>query len=295
MAEGRTPEGWLSACRMSGKKYMFLEGTSDERFWKIFIDRNVILPQQVNGWKNVVACVRKFNENGEEDKCIGIIDKDFEGIFPHKNIEEDNIFWTDNHDIELMMYDSPAWEHALAAINKHNNSIPSHDVILKDVYKVTDQIGYLKLSSLKHNLNLQFKHQNKDKVIELPKYEKLLHDKKQNFDYKGDDNMIDYLYMYSLQLKGKDNIVSKDKIKEKFTKEKSTEYPSCELSNGHDVTYILTYVLKKKYLPKHENLILDLVETSIYAAYNHNLLQQTRLYGALQAWATSKNLNIFVF
>lgn len=294
MADVRTPEGWLSASRMSGMKYMFLEGTSDERFWKLFIDDKVIIPTQVKGWKNVVACVSMFNDNNVKERCIGIVDRDFEDIFPHKEIEAENIFMTDVHDIELMMYESPAWEIALVAINKHCASIPSHRKILDEVYSITDRIGYLKLTSLKHSLNLQFKHQNKDREIELPKLEKLL-DKNSEYDYLGDSNMINYLYDYSRGQINGTNIASKDSITKAFNEEILREYHSHELSNGHDVSYLMHYILKKKYLTKHKGISVDLVETALLAAYGNTFLQQTRLYGALEGWTTSNNLKIFRF
>lgn len=291
MASERNREGWLSASRMSGQRYMFVEGTSDERFWKKFINRNAIMLTQVNGWENVVSCVRYFNNNEAGDYCFGIVDKDFEEIFTHKSITEDNIFLTDTHDIEIMMYESPAWEAAIIAINKHNRDIPTAAELLREAYSITNRIGYLKISSLKHNLQLLFKHQNKDKVIELPKYEKLL-DSKRDYRYKDDDNLIDYLYAYTLNQKI-GNLPSKGIIKDRFYEESRIDYPSEQLSNGHDVTYILSYIINNKYLKK-QTISLDLVETSLFAAYHYTFLQRTSLYTAMSIWTANNNIDIFL-
>lgn len=118
MAEGRDISAWVTASRMSGKNYFFVEGVSDECFWKKFINKELIQIQQLNGWKNVVHCIRKFNEASLQDNCIGVIDRDFEDLYPYKSVHEENIFFTDFHDIEMMMYMSPAWDFALKTIDK---------------------------------------------------------------------------------------------------------------------------------------------------------------------------------
>ena len=72
MARGRDVSAWVNACRMSNRNYLFVEGVSDECFWKKYINRDVINIQQVNGWENVVDCVRKFNDESLHNCCIGI-------------------------------------------------------------------------------------------------------------------------------------------------------------------------------------------------------------------------------
>lgn len=121
MARGRDVSAWVNACRMSNRNYLFVEGVSDECFWKKYINRDVINIQQVNGWENVVDCVRKFNDESLHNCSIGIVDCDFEHIYPHKAITENNIFMTDYHDLEMMMYQSSALDSVLKAIDRKIN------------------------------------------------------------------------------------------------------------------------------------------------------------------------------
>ena len=106
MAEGREVSAWLNASKMSGCKYMFVEGVSDECFWKKYINKDVIRIQQVRGWENVVECVRAFNKESLDNRCIGIIDSDFESIYQYKSVHEVNIVKTDFHDLEMILYKS---------------------------------------------------------------------------------------------------------------------------------------------------------------------------------------------
>lgn len=100
MAWGRKPGAWAAAAKMQPENYMYVEGVLDECFWKKFIDRSNIKIRVVNGWENVVECVRNFNNTNLDHYCIGVIDSDFEQLFSKRDIKEDNIFSTDYHDIE---------------------------------------------------------------------------------------------------------------------------------------------------------------------------------------------------
>ncbi len=66
MAKGRTEDGWSSASKMSKQSYMFVEGKTDVRFWKSFIDTELIQIQPSDGWMKVINNVNKFNSSNIE-------------------------------------------------------------------------------------------------------------------------------------------------------------------------------------------------------------------------------------
>ena len=291
MVVERDSSAWINASRMSGKSYLFVEGVSDECFWKKFINSEVFQIQQVNGWENVVNCVHKFNEAKLNSFCLGIVDSDFERIYTLKNITDDNICMTDFHDLEMMLYLSKAWDSALMAIDKKNkNTFPAKDFLI-GAFEITDRIGYLKLASLKHNLGLIFKKENKDHEFELPKYEKVMN---KDSSYLGDESLINYILSFSKTAKKNLSSIAKiDDIKKNFKKECEISYDSCQLSNGHDVTYIMPYILRKKLGLKVNSISSETIEIALLAAYDMKMLKVTQLYTAIYDWAKSNNKNIF--
>ncbi len=286
MAEGRKVSAWLNASKMSGCKYMFVEGVSDECFWKKYINKDIIHIQQVCGWKNVVECVRAFNKESLDNMCVGIIDSDFESIYNYKFVNKTNIIMTDFHDLEMILYKSEALDSALKAIDKKNRLKERTDDILNYVFSITDRIGYLKLTSLKNDFGLVFKKENKNHEFELPKYEKVIDTK--NGAYNGDEKLIQYIYSFS------NSKLSIDTIKCEFQKMTVFGYPSELLSNGHDVSYIMQYVLRRKYGLNETLITADVIDIALFSAYNMNLLKKTALYKSLKEWATKYNYKIFL-
>lgn len=292
MAEGRDASAWLNASKMSGCHYMFVEGVSDECFWKKFISRDAIMIQQVNGWVNVVNCVREFNKESLSDNCIGIIDCDFETLYPYKSISEDNIFMTDDHDIEMMMYHSDAFQSAILSIDRSNKINVRSDRILKEILQVTDKIGYLKLCSQKEGLGLVFKKEDKKTHdIELPKYEKTIN---ASGDYIDDMSLIKYMIDFSKNYAiNKDIISDQDTISTSFAAIQNEKYDSFQLSNGHDVTYLVPYILRKKHKLNGTHINKDTFEIALFAAYDREYLKSTRLFKSMQQWI-NKHYNIFL-
>lgn len=292
MAEGRDASAWVNACKMSHCNYMFVEGVSDECFWKKFINRDSIHIQQVNGWENVVACVQKFKIETLEEYCFGVIDSDFEQIYPHKSITENNIFLTDFHDLEMMMYKSEAWNSALKAIDKKNRIVENSQEVLNNVFEITDKIGYLKLSSFTNNLRLLFKKENRNHEIELPKYENVIN---RVGIYEGDEKLIQYIRDFSIS--NSRNIVesppSVNDIKNEFQSTCNTKYPSEYLSNGHDVTYVMNYILRRKYRLTESYISIDTIDIALFAAYNIDSLKQTNLYNSMKNWEKVHNKSLF--
>ena len=288
----REPVAWVNDYRMSGKCFAFVEGSSDEWFWKKFINKNLFSVQQVDGWVNVVKCIKEFNNNGLSTCCFGIVDSDFEKLYPEKNIIESNIFITDCHDIELMMYSNEtSFTSAILSIDKKNKLTVSPDVILKSVFCISDKIGYLKLTSRINKYNLIFKHENSDHEIELPHYENLI-DKKGK--YESDTKLVTYLRNYSNNHKrDKEPLPNVAILIEKLTSIQKNKYDSYQLSNGHDISYIMPYILRRKYGLSGNYINKDTVEISLFSAYDFTELKKTLVFKSILSWATSNSLTVF--
>ena len=199
---------------------------------------------------------------------------------------------TDLHDIEMMMYQSEAWDSALKAIDKKNKVTANSQDIINYVLGITDRIGYLKLSSLKNNLRLMFKKENKNHEIELPKYENVIN---QHGIYEGDEKLIQYIRNFSNSNKRTlESLPSIVDITAIFQDTCTEEYPSEHLSNGHDVTYTMNCILRKKYRLTESYISIETIDIALFAAYNIDLLKKTNLYGSISNWEKVYKKSIFI-
>ncbi len=290
----REPVAWVNDYRMSGKCFAFVEGSSDEWFWKKFINKDEFSVQQVDGWVNVIKCIQEFNNKGLSLGCFGIVDSDFEKLYPEKNIIESNIFITDCHDVELMMYSTETTlTNAILSIDKKNKLTVSPKAVLESVLCISDRIGYLKLTSRIIKYNLIFKHENSDHEIELPHYENLI-DK--NGNYEGDTKLVTNLRNYSNNHKrNKEPLPNVAVLIEKLTSIQKNKYDSYQLSNGHDISYIMPYILRRKYGLPGNYINKDTIEISLFSAYSFTELKETLVFKSILQWATSNKLRVFNF
>ena len=100
-----------------------------------------------------------LNNRGFQDK-IGILDKDFLDIYASiPNI--DNIFFTDCHDLEVMMISSKAFDNVLrifVTTDKIEDFEKKVNKKIRDlIFSISDNIRYLKLIEKKYSFGLKFK------------------------------------------------------------------------------------------------------------------------------------------
>ena len=289
----REPSGWVAAALMDSSftgSYIFVEGCSDERFWKKYLDNQNIKICVCNGWECVVEVIKLLNIKNFE-RCIGVIDRDFRSIQGEDDCNEENLFYTDYHDIEIMMLESDALKSILIAIDRDNKigRVCNYDysLILKRLYAVTDQIGYLKLANINNHLQLIFKKQNNHE-IRKPKYEDLF-DKHGN--YLGITDLINKVCGFTSSYSSIG--INRDSVLKAFQKECVNYYDSKQLSNGHDVLCVLSCFvsracgIKEKY--SQENL-----ESLLYSSYHITDFCKTQLFKDLFGWENKHSKSIFL-
>lgn len=269
--------------------YFYVEGSTDSCMWRNFLDEDNVKIVACNGWKNVVDTVSKNLDNG--NKCIGIVDLDFHTYIPEDEKVHPNVFMTDDHDVEMMIYHSGDYLKAINGVDpngKRQHYESTNQVHVLDEAKViVANIARLRITAKKQGLNLQFRHA-KNQDFSYPDYEKILD--KHTCSYISDDKLIQYMTTWS-------NGVTKVKVTPAeifphFINEKVENYDEWKFLNGHDITKILFILLKKKVklsgLTNSETL-----ENRLYVAYEKASLQKTDLYAKIQEFAEQNNIVIF--
>ena len=126
----------------------------------------------------------------------------------------------------------------------------------------------------------------------MPRYEKLL-DK--GFKYIGDKELIIRIFQFTNNyFKQCQRIKNPNEIQVYLDAECSNKYDSYQLSNGHDVTYVLHYFLKKKYALIGSTNTIEGIETTLLSAYNFDHFKKTDLYKSVFEWSESNNKSIFI-
>lgn len=140
-----------------GIRSIVVEGHRDCKLIKHFFGKMNVKVKQLGGWENVVALVCEANK-GDNNYILGIIDSDYHRISTktgHKVNSTESIVYTDQHDIEMMLFLSPSFDKYLdywASDEKMKRFADHRRVILSQAAWV----GALRLYSVEHSQHLVF-------------------------------------------------------------------------------------------------------------------------------------------
>lgn len=270
--------------------YFYVEGSTDSCMWRNFLDDKNVKIVACNGWKNVVETVSKTLADG--NKCLGVVDLDFQDFIPDGEKIHPNVFMTDDHDIEMMIYHSGDYLKAINGLDpngKRQQYEGDNNIrLLDEVKAIVDNIARLRIIVKKNKLDLVFRNMNKKQEFSYPNYEGILD--KHTYTYVSDDKLIQFLTVWSNGITKAH--VTPAEITPLFSEEKAREYDMWKFLNGHDMTLILYILLKKKV--KLSGLTnAETLERNLYVAYERASLQQTELYAKIQEYAEHNNIVIF--
>lgn len=288
----RKPDAIITAA-LENKKFkgchVFVEGGGDFKLWRNYMLKSETRVTICNGCENVIKATVLGNQNGV--LCFGIIDRDFRDILGSEDLP-DNIFITDEHDIEMMMCHSDSLAKVLNnydSSQKIDDYEANHGPVRDFVLTLTDKIGYLKLLDKRVNLNLRLKCENKDKEIALPPYENFLN---KQCDIKSIDEMIRQLIDWSNSHGKKANRSLAD-IVNAYNQETAVSQDSWQLSNGHDFAYLLAFIVWKKIGCKKKSR--NQIEDELILAYEHEFFKSTVMFQRMRDWFAANNLMLFSF
>lgn len=268
--------------------HVYVESGCDCRFWKTFLDEQHVKIRACGGWPKVVDSVSKGN--GEDVMCLGIIDRDFRDFVGNYGDLPDNVYISDEHDVEMMIIKAEGIERVI------NNYDPADHIqkyeekegakVLEIVLGITNKIGVLKLIDRREHLNFKLKKAGKGTEYDLPNYEKFL-DKDGHFT--TNEKMVEYLIEWSKMNKSHP-IKSLDEIVALYDAEEIEGYDTYKLSCGHDVTYVIAYLIWKHISREKTNK--DELEKLLRASYSPDSFKKTAICAALSHWGLQNGIQI---
>jgi len=219
-------EIWIS----TKKRFLIVEGGSDSKVLKPFFKKNVHIlnPNMVSNNKGVVIEVievlsKKTKENTSGGKkVIGIVDADFNRITGNLRNDLQNLFYTDTHDIDSMIFSTNALEKVIDFLYYRPENV-NIDNIRKKCFEIASEFGFYLLSFYDNNL-----HHLKRRFNLIERF----FDINLKFLHEKTIELLD-------ELMGENNS-DLAKIELTFKQRKKQNLDPYQMANGHDLVRVLT-------------------------------------------------------
>lgn len=278
--------------------YVYVEGDSDLGVFRRFLnkDENKVRIESMGG-KGKLIEVFDILEARNFQRKIAIRDADYLRISGHSLYEEDydkDIFLTDYHDLDAMIFNSDALYDFLLTIFSKEKLTKFESLHNDSLVNMINELAYplacLRLANKRFDLGLSFK--PKGKKDNLLKFNKFIDEKK--FIYLGDRKLIDTVYGYS-QGRGRD-IKNKQEISSKFDEVKKEQHLHGEMVNGHDVCRLVSILIRYGLGTSSAILYMpEVVEKSLGLIYCYEYFSKTALYSKLAEWQNNADFELIKY
>ena len=255
---------------------MVIEGNNDEKFYKKLVDEKSCHIVVAHGKKNAIESIDIVNKN----KLLGvlaIVDADFWRIEGLPELPA-NIFITDTHDSEGMVFCSEAFDRIVEEYCS-KGKISKYDNLRYFIYKESRPIGYLRLASHRNNLGLVFNYMDYKKITDRGTI---------SVNFNTLVNYVLHLTRQNMKRQSEPKPdISSEEIVESYnnTIGETRQHEDKELCSGHDIVGLFAIGLRKAFsslqaaIANKEN-----IEKIFRLTYNFNDFLNTELAGALFNW-----------
>ncbi len=244
--------------------FIIVEGPSDLNFYnQVVLEDGIVVASNKSMAIEILEILNKDNFLG----VVAIVDKDFDKlreILP----QADNLFFTDSHDLETLLIQSPALEKVLGELGskKKINELGRgvRDVLLD----AGCSIGYLRWISLQGALHLDFKN------IQC-----------RNFLDKKSLVLDESNLIKEVKNKSQKPGLNVNDLQKQVNQLRNPNHDRWQVCRGHDLVQImsfgLTYAIGTR---DHAEVTVESLERSLRLAYQSSYFSQTRLYSDLEHW-----------
>jgi len=246
------------------KAIMLLEGTHDARVMSNFVDERHCLLVVAWGKENALAALPLVRER-EPNGIICVLDRDFDFI-RGVAVEDANVIYADCHDLDLMMFKSPALEKVLRELASPEKMRRFSD-LRSFLLKAAEPIACLRLHSIEANDNLTFD----DMSFDFVKSENL------SFEVR---NMV-----HEVLNRSRRPPTHCDALVEKIAHVQQRSLDSWELCVAEDVLKMLTKALYRMIgSQKPSKIGWRNVQTYLRLGYERDFFRASILYTRIKEW-----------
>jgi hypothetical protein len=284
MIESLTPHSIASTVRLlrdahAGAIAVF-EGDTDIRLFSKFLDETVCVPINAHNKDNALGVLEILDAEGVTGVLV-IVDADYwrlEGVGP----PSPNAFASDEHDLEVTIFKSPALEHVLAEYGSPAKigsfAATTATTIRGAVLAVVVPIGCLRWASLRSGLNLRFEGLVFSRFVQLrapmaldrPRFIKTVLAKSHRLD------------------------LSVDQVANLMAARENVAADSWQVVCGHDLCCVLSLALRTLLGSNNANEVRpEVIELSLRLAYQEPHFRATALYRSIEHWEQATGYRVF--
>jgi hypothetical protein len=273
---------------------LLVEGKKDMKLYSRFFDKDHVRIVQTFGKYKQREAYQILQGRGFARK-LGIRDADFlrvEGNTKYDPNFAGDIFPTDHHDSEVMVFNSAALDHFIAGVLDKDRVEQFENEMKKTLREVVLELAYvlgcLKLANKRYTLGLSFKPEKPDG--NTLKFGKFIDFKTAKF--LGNELLINTVWEYSKN-RGVE-VSKKPEILDKLSLIISVKHPTLEIVNGHDICEIISLLSKDALKSNNKALqIAGCVEDMLRLAFDSAEFVKTGLASKLRAWQEASGNRLF--
>ena len=282
----------LQRSRFKGA-YVIVEGNNDYTLYRKLVDDKLCKVETAFGNANVINVIEELEKRGFKD-AIGLIDADFR-VLDNDIPRHPNIFISDEHDLELMIFKSAAFDTLIAhyaqqaLVDQYKSENENKE--LREIFlRLAAPLGYLKWANKKSSLGLVFKPLQEDgNPLNISDFIS-----SSSAAFAGNERMVEVVLNYT---RGKSYpFTTKENALVKMQEQEQKNPDLYHLCNGHDVINIVCISLRRKLgrisandLPPHR------LETELIFAYDSRHFEKTKLFQKIRSWEQTSGKGVLNF
>lgn len=274
MKEFLTPATIANRVRMLRSQhlgaFLIVEGDTDARVYRHFISAfhcQIVIAHNRDNAVKTLAILEAEQFAG----MLAIVDADFERL-ENRQPDSHNFCFTDTHDLETMICQSPALEKVLAEFGSEDKIggfvARQGETIRMVLLKSGSQLGYLRWLSLRNQLALRFESLTFGKFVRA---EALMIDLAKLVKAVKDHSSAHHL--------------NELEIRKQMQALQDNSHDLWQVCCGHDLVGILSLGLRKTLGSNDAKRVeQEVISQALRLAYESAYFRSTRLYAAIQDW-----------
>ena len=250
--------------------FLIVEGHSDKLIYERLVNKQEVRVTIASGKNNAIKALSILEKEDNFRRVVAVIDADFSRIeqqIPHSN----NLFLTDEHDLEMMLIKSAAFDKLLKERGSEEKIKAFTEDIRETLLKLGQEIGKLRWLSLRNKLDLKFEGLNFKNFIDKEKL----------------SINIDEL-IRSIKNNSQKPSLDEQQIKQDLSVISDENHDPWQLCCGHDFISILAIALWKVLGTRNANDVKkEDLERELRLAYELSYFYQTQIYQLMVNWQSN--------
>jgi 5S rRNA maturation endonuclease (ribonuclease M5) len=250
--------------------FLIVEGHSDKLIYERLVNKQEVRVTIASGKNNAIKALSILEKEDNFRRVVAVIDADFSRI-EQQIPDSNNLFLTDEHDLEMMLIKSAAFDKLLKERGSEEKIKAFTEDIRETLLKLGQEIGKLRWLSLRNKLDLKFEGLKFKNFID-----------KENLSINIDE------LIRSIKNNSKKPSLDEQQIKQDLSVISDENHDPWQLCCGHDFIGILAIALCKVLGTWNANDVkTEVLERELRLAYELSYFYQTQIYQLMVNWQSN--------